>query len=183
MQATGIPATELAARRKRLLEHARANGLTGVVLFDQAYIQYFTSFSFLSTERPVAWAQNTSGDMVAFVPEFEVERTRAETSFERVESYPEYPGTEHPMTIWARVLADMGIRDRIGADNDGYPGILGYQGPALSEVTGQPVPTTLACTSAQNCAEFSMPSESRTNEQSGLPVGLPLRCVTAAAMP
>src|SRR5439155_16963773 len=29
-----------------------------------------------------------------------------------------------------------GIRNRIGADGDGYPGILGYQGPALSEVTG-----------------------------------------------
>ena len=33
----------------------------------------------------------------------------------------------------------MGIRERIGADNDGYPGILGYQGPALSEVTGAAV--------------------------------------------
>jgi Xaa-Pro dipeptidase len=141
MQATGIPATELAARRKRLLEHARANGLTGVVLFDQAYIQYFTSFSFLSTERPVAWAQNTSGDMVAFVPEFEVERTRAETSFERVESYPEYPGTEHPMSIFSRVLGDLGITGEIGADQDGYPGILGYQGPPLSDVTSSAVLT------------------------------------------
>jgi Xaa-Pro dipeptidase len=141
MQATGIPATELAARRKRLLEHARANGLAGVVLFDQAYIQYFTSFSFLSTERPVAWAQNTSGDMVAFVPEFEVERTRAETSFERVESYPEYPGTEHPMSIFSRVLGDLGITGEIGADQDGYPGILGYQGPPLSDVTSSAVLT------------------------------------------
>ncbi len=139
MQATGIPATELAARRERLLEHARANGLTGVVLFDQAYIQYFTSFSFLSTERPVAWAQNTSGDMVAFVPEFEVERTRAETSFERVESYPEYPGTEHPMRIFARVLGALGITGEIGADQDGYPGILGYQGLPLSDVTSSAV--------------------------------------------
>jgi Xaa-Pro aminopeptidase len=30
----------------------------------------------------------------------------------------------------------MGIRAAIGADSDGYPGILGYQGPRLSEVTG-----------------------------------------------
>ena len=71
-----------------------------------------------------------------FVPEFEVERVRAETAFERVESYPEYPGLEHPMRILARVLADLGIGGAIGADQDGYPGILGYQGPALSEVTG-----------------------------------------------
>ena len=26
-----------------------------------------------------------------------VERTKAETSFERIEPYPEYPGREHPM--------------------------------------------------------------------------------------
>ena len=60
-----------------------------------------------------------------FVPEFEVERTRAEAGFARVESYPEYPGREHPMVIFARVLADLGISDRIGADQNGYPGILG----------------------------------------------------------
>ena len=71
------------------------------------------------------------------MPEFEVERVRAETAFERIESYPEYPGIEHPMLILARVLADLGIRGSIGADQDGYPGILGYQGPALSEVDGQ----------------------------------------------
>ncbi len=104
------------------------------MLFDEHYIRYFTNFGFLATERPVALALDASGDMAAFVPEFEVDRVRAETDFERVESYPEYPGLEHPMRMLARVLADMGIRGAIGADQDGYPGILGYQGPALSEV-------------------------------------------------
>ena len=33
----------------------------------------------------------------------------------------------------------MGITGGVGADQNGYPGILGYQGPALSEETGQPV--------------------------------------------
>ncbi len=139
MQATGISAAELETRRERLLEHVRALGLTGLVLFDQQYIQYLTSFSFLSNERPIAFAQNAAGEMAVFVPEFEVERTRAETAFERIESYPEYPGLEHPLPIFARVLADMGIRDRIGADSDGYPGILGYQGLPLSEATGATV--------------------------------------------
>jgi Xaa-Pro dipeptidase len=145
VQATGISATELETRRERLLEHVRALGLTGLVLFDQQYIQYLTSFSFLSNERPIAFAQNAAGELAVFVPEFEVERTRAETAFERIESYPEYPGLEHPLPIFARVLADLGIRDRIGADSDGYPGILGYQGPPLSEVTGATV-TPLAPT-------------------------------------
>jgi Xaa-Pro aminopeptidase len=133
---TGIPKAELAERRGRLLEHARGEGLAGVVLFDDRYVQYFTSFGYLATERPVAFMATTDGELAVFVPEFEVERVRAETDFERVESYPEYPGLEHPMRILARVLADLGMAGALGADSDGYPGILGYEGPALSEATG-----------------------------------------------
>jgi Xaa-Pro aminopeptidase len=136
---TGISAAEFGERRERLLEHARHHGLSGYVLFGADYIQYFTGFWFLSNERPVIYAESVSGESAIFVPEFEVERTEAEAGFARIESYPEYPGTEHPMLILARVLADLGLRGSIGADNDGYPGILGYQGPALSEVTGASV--------------------------------------------
>jgi Xaa-Pro aminopeptidase len=130
---TGISDAELRERRERLLEHVRGAGLTGYVLFGADYIQYFTGFWFLSNERPVVYAESTGGEAAVFVPEFEVERTHAEADFARVESYPEYPGTEHPMKVFARVLADLGIREAIGADNDGYPGILGYKGPALSD--------------------------------------------------
>ena len=111
-----------------MLEHVGREGLTGYVLFGQDYIQYFTGFWFLSTERPVVFAQSVAGATVVFVPEFEVERTRAETAFERVESYPEYPGREHPMRILAGVLSDLGVSGKLAADQDGYPGILGYPG-------------------------------------------------------
>jgi Xaa-Pro dipeptidase len=141
---TGIPAAELESRRDRLLEHVRRERLTGYVLFDASYIRYFTGFGFLSTERPVVFAQSAAGDMAAFVPEFEVERVRAETAFERIDSYPEYPGIEHPMRILARVLAELRVVGSIGADQDGYPGILGYEGPALSEVTGGSVASLAA---------------------------------------
>jgi Xaa-Pro dipeptidase len=135
----GIPPTEFEERRERLLEHVRRAGLAGYVLFGADYIQYFTGFWFLSNERPVVYAQTAGGDSSIFVPEFEAERTRAEAAFERIDTYPEYPGLEHPMRILARVLADIGIANAIGADRDGYPGILGYQGPPLSEVTGASV--------------------------------------------
>jgi Xaa-Pro aminopeptidase len=130
--ATGIPATELESRRERLLEHAGCP----VVLFDQAYIQYYAGFSFLSNERPVAVV--VGDELLAFVPEFEVARTEAEGHFDRVESYPEYPGPEHPMLVLARLL-----HGPLAADQDGYPGILGYEGPPLSEVAGRNI-TTLA---------------------------------------
>jgi Xaa-Pro aminopeptidase len=138
-QATGIPAAELRERRETLLDHARSQELSGVVIFDATTIQYFTSWSFLATERPVAVVANNTGELAAFVPEFEVERVREEASFDRIESYPEYPGREHPMRILGRVLADMGVAGAVGADQDGYPGILGYQGPPLSEITGRRV--------------------------------------------
>ena len=109
--------------------------LAGYVLFGADYIQYFTGFWFLSNERPdrlrgergrrsrhlragVRGGAHTCGDHL-----------RADRS------YPEYPGVEHPMSILARALADLEIRDAIAADQDGYPGILGYAGPALSDVT------------------------------------------------
>lgn len=125
-----IEPRELAARRARLLERAPR----GFVLFDDKYIQYFTGFNFLATERPVAVIGSADGELTAFVPEFEAERTEEEAGFDRVESYPEYPGTEHPMVILARL-----VDGAVAADQDGYPGILGYAGPALSEVTGAPV--------------------------------------------
>ena len=135
---TGIHPDELAARRARLLDHVVGQNLDGYVLFDEKYIQYFTSFGFLATERPVAFVGSAAGELAVFVPEFEVERVREETDFDRVESYPEYPGIEHPMHILGRVLESLGMR-RVAADSDGYPGILGYAGPALSDVTGTAV--------------------------------------------
>jgi Xaa-Pro aminopeptidase len=136
---TGIGADELRSRRERLFDHVRLEGLSGYVLFGADYIRYFTGFGFLSNERPVAFAESAGGETVVLVPEFEVERTHAETAFERIESYTEYPGTEHPMRVLARVLADIGIAGAIGADEDGYPGILRYQGPPLSEVVASEV--------------------------------------------
>jgi Xaa-Pro aminopeptidase len=134
-----ISADELAGRRARLREHAAALGARGYVLFGPAYVNYFTGFWFLSNERPIVYAESVGGDSAIFVPAFEVERTKAEASFERIDSYPEYPGHEHPMILLAQVLGDLGIRGRIAADGDGYPGILGYRGPSLSSVTGAEV--------------------------------------------
>jgi len=137
--ATGIGPDELRERRERLRAALADRRPSGLVVFDQSYVQYLTRFSFLATERPVAYVEGADGESVAFVPEFEVARVRAEAAFDRVESYIEYPGNEHPMRVLARLLDELGVRGRIAADQDGYPGILGYEGPSLSEVTGAEV--------------------------------------------
>ena len=93
---------------RAVAEYVARHDLTGYVVFDQHYIRYLTNFSFLATERPVALAGDASSGLMVFVPEFEVERVRAETDFERVEAYPEYPGRKHPMQILARCCATWG---------------------------------------------------------------------------
>jgi Xaa-Pro dipeptidase len=155
VQQTGIPPEELAERRARLLAHAGCP----VVLFDPAYIQYYTSFNFLSNERPVAVI--VGDELVAFVPEFEAARTETEGRFDRIESYPEYPGPEHPMAVLARAL---GAARPVAADQDGYPGILGYEGPPLSEVLAASVKTLAAfiesCLRRKSAAEVELIRES-----------------------
>ncbi|MFN8482926.1 MAG: Xaa-Pro peptidase family protein [Anaerolineae bacterium] len=134
-----IPPSEFAARRARLAEHLAAQNLTGVVLFDNYYILYYSAFAFIPTERPMAFVMTAEGQAGLFVPRLELEHAKSKSGIERVDSYVEYPDNPHPMQRLRHMLADMGIGGRIGADSDGYPWIFGYRGPSLSELTGAAV--------------------------------------------
>jgi len=128
--------SEFQSRAERLLGCVKQQQLSGVVLFDNFHIMYFTGLAFIPTERPICFAMNADGERVLFVPRLKVEHAQAEARVERVESYLEYPGDPHPMRQFTKIIAAMGIRTKIGADNDGYPAILGYQGDSLSSLTG-----------------------------------------------
>jgi len=134
-----VPTTEFEARVRELVSYLNTEGLSGAVLFDNYYVTYFTDFAFIPTERPIAFAVNAQGERALFVPRLELEHAQAKALVDRVDHYPEYPDDPHPMVIFKGVLEDMGIVGRIGADTDGYPWILGYQGPSLSELTGAQV--------------------------------------------
>ena len=131
-----ISHAEFQARAVQLLEHIRSQNLSGAVVFDNYYILYLTGFAFIPTERPIAFVMNAQGERALFVPRLEVEHARSKTQFERVDYYVEYPYDPHPMQILKKTLAEMGIAGKIGADSDGYPWMLGYRGPSLSELTG-----------------------------------------------
>lgn len=133
-----IPNAEFQARADRLLEHLEAQGLSGVVLFDNYYILYYTGFAFVPTERPMAFVMNKQGERALFVPRLELEHAQANTLLDRVDYYLEYPYDPHPMHNLKRLMEGMGIRGVYGGDNDGYPWILGYRGPGLSELIGEP---------------------------------------------
>ena len=129
-----ISQAEFETRAANLLTHLQGEALSGVVLFDSDYILYFTGFAFIPTERPIALVMSARGAKAMFVPRLEVEHAAARTGFDRVDHYVEYPYQPHPMQVLRNTLVDMGITGRIGVDTDGYPWVLGYRGPALSEV-------------------------------------------------
>jgi Xaa-Pro aminopeptidase len=121
-------------RCDRLREHLESADLNGVVLFDRDYVLYYTGFAFIPTERPIGFAMNRSGERAMFVPRLELEHAQANALIDRVAHYQEYPDNPHPLYVLADMLKDMGITGNIGGDGDGYPWILGYRGPLLSEI-------------------------------------------------
>ena len=131
-----IQEAEYRARTTRLAEHLRQNGLSGVVLFEPAYVLYYVGFAFVPTERPMAFLLNAEGEGGMLVPRLEREHAQANALVEHVADYPEYPSETHPTEPLRRLLGEMGLDGRLGSDHDGYPWVLGYRGPSLTELTG-----------------------------------------------
>ena len=134
-----ITPEEHRARCDALLEAADSAGLSGIVLFDPTYVLYYSGFAFVPTERPIALALAPDGTRALVVPRLEVEHAESKSTLDRVEHYLEYPGDPRAEDVLAQTLADLGIAGSIGADQDGYPWILGYRGPTLSELAGASV--------------------------------------------
>jgi Xaa-Pro dipeptidase len=131
-----IQEAEYRERTERLASYARDEGLDGIVLFDPAYVLYYVGFAFVPTERPMAFTVNADGEGGMLVPRLEREHAQANALVSHVADYPEYPGETHPSEALRSLLADLGLRSRFGADHDGYPWMLGYRGPSLSQLVG-----------------------------------------------
>ncbi|MEM7132844.1 MAG: Xaa-Pro peptidase family protein [Chloroflexota bacterium] len=144
-----IPPSDYVARQQRLLIHLNEQLLSGVVLYDNYYISYYSGFAFIPTERPMAFIMNAEGERALFVPRLELEHAQSAAHVDKVAHYAEYPSVPHPSSVLADLLGEMGIKETIGADSDGYPWILGYQGPDLSDQMGAKVKRISAFVEAQ----------------------------------
>jgi Xaa-Pro aminopeptidase len=131
-----IREVEYRERTSRLAAYAAEEGLEGVVLFDPTYVLYYVGFAFVPTERPMAFALNADGEAGMLVPRLEREHAQANALVSEVADYPEYPGETHPSEALRSLLETLGLRSRFGADHDGYPWVLGYRGPTLTELLG-----------------------------------------------
>ena len=138
-----IREAEYRERTAQLASHAREEGLDGVVLFDPTYVLYYVGFAFVPTERPMAFVLKSDGEGGMLVPRLEREHAQANALVSEVADYPEYPGEAHPTEALRSLLGKLGVAGRVGADHDGYPWVLGYRGPSLSELLGsEPVKLT-----------------------------------------
>ncbi len=131
-----IQEDEYRRRTAALADHARERGLEGVVLFDPTYVLYYAGFAFVPTERPMAFALNVEGEGGMLVPRLEREHAEANALVQHVADYPEYPSETHPSESLRSLLGELGLRKQFGADQDGYPWVLGYRGPSLTELVG-----------------------------------------------
>lgn len=128
-----ISQDERAGRARNAFEHVPAE-VAALVLFDDQFIQYYTDFVFHPTERPLALIVTREGERTLFVPDLEREHAAGAGQSEHVVTYPEYPGREHPLVLLVKHLIKLGLGGRtVGVDHDGYPPVMGYAGPPLSE--------------------------------------------------
>jgi len=134
---------EYEQRCNNLLERMKANQLSGVILFDSYYILYYIGFTFIPTERPIAFLLDSKGDKTLLVPRLELEHAQSNALVDKVENYVEYPFESHPINKLKHLMIEMDIRPPFGTDHDGYPWILGYRGQSFSEIFG--IPPQLIC--------------------------------------
>jgi Xaa-Pro dipeptidase len=135
MQPLAIGTREFSARRQTFSDYLTAQGLKGAVLFSPISIFYLTGFHFIPTERPIALLLTTNDATKLLVPRLEHEHAEAIAHVTTVVSYPEYPGTIHPMQHLVKWMEEAGLTSgAIGMDGDGYASAWGYRGPKLSSL-------------------------------------------------
>ncbi len=131
----GIGPLEYKRRTDIVLAKMAEEGLDAFVFWNNTSVLYLSGFSFIPTERPICMILDKSGQKTVFVPRLEVEHAQKSREVSGIESYPEYPGIEHPLKILGKTLEKMGLgKATIGCDAIGYGSTKGYSGPSLSEV-------------------------------------------------
>ncbi len=128
--ATALPPAEYAQRLEAVRGKLRETGADAAVWFGATSIGYLTGFHHIQTERPVVLAVTPERTAIT-VPRLEVDRVEQNDRIDVVRSYFDYPGGD-PVETAADLLATDGV-ETVHADADGAPGVMGYEGPALSD--------------------------------------------------
>ncbi len=127
---TALPESEFHSRIADIRDRIAEANVDAGVWFSARSIEYLTHFYHAQTERPVVLA--VTDDRIAItVPKLEVIRVDENPHIDDVYNYFDYPG-EGPMETAGEMLEELGI-EVAAADMDGAPGVMGYEGPSLSQ--------------------------------------------------
>lgn len=133
---TDVPVSEVKSRRSRAFKQVREKSPHALLFFTSSAIFYMLGGWMSATERPVCCIVKDDGSCYMMVPKLEEEYcATVGKGVNGIFSYDEYPGKHHPMELLGDILHSLGLHNKtLVADRNGYPAIMGYRGPKLSEV-------------------------------------------------
>ena len=125
-----LPDAEYRSRLREVRGKLANTDADAAVWFSATSIHYVSGFEHVQTERPVVLAV-TQDRIEIVVPRLEVERVEEVDRIDAVHHYFDYP-QGRPIEVVAEMLDGLGA-EKVAADGDGAPGVMGYEGPALSD--------------------------------------------------
>src|SRR5713226_111616 len=135
-----ISQSEHKSRIEKIRDQLKTSRCAALYLTNPTRILYSTGFSHISTERPLALVIPRDGNIFMMGPHLEEDHVRQDSNFiEEFFSYPDYPGTTHPIRHFVKVLRKKGLTgSKIATDSvEGAAGGWGYRGPSLRDLLQQ----------------------------------------------
>ncbi len=132
-----ISSAEHKSRIKKIRDQLKRSRCAALYLTNPTRILYTTGFSHISTERSLALVIPQEGSIFMMGPHLEEDHVKQDSSLiEEFFSYPDYPGTIHPIRRFAKILKEKGLAgSKIATDSfDGAAGGCGYRGPSLRDL-------------------------------------------------
>ena len=132
-----ISPAEHKSRIEKIRDQLRRSRSAALYLTNPTRILYTTGFSHISTERPLALVIPQDGSIFMMGPHLEEDHVKQDSSLiGEFFSYPDYPGTIHPIRHFVKILKEKGLAgSKIATDSfDGAAGGWGYRGPSLRDL-------------------------------------------------
>src|SRR5260370_25664012 len=132
-----ISPAEHKSRIGKIREQLRRSRCAALYLTNPTRILYTTGFSHISTERPLALVIPEDGSIFMMGPLLEEDHVKQDSSLiQEFFSYPDYPGSIHPMRHFAKILKEKGLAgSKMATDSfEGAAGGWGYRGPSLRDL-------------------------------------------------
>ena len=135
-----VSKSEHSTRIRKIRDQMSKSRVLALYLTSPTRILYTTGFSHISTERPLALVIPQKDPIFMLGPRLEEDHVRQDASLiQEFFSYPDYPGTTHPIRQFVKILKHKGLANgKIATDSlDGAAGGWGYRGPSLRDLLPQ----------------------------------------------